>query len=68
MNPFWEDVISDVVEQIGVDQVIVGSDWPHMEGMEHPRDIFEELDGFDLADQAKILRDNAKALNQRRAA
>lgn len=39
-----------------------------MEGMEDPRDIFDELDGISVADQAKILRDNAAALNQRRAA
>ncbi len=68
VNPFWEDVISDVVEQIGVDQVIVGSDWPHMEGMEHPRDIFDELGGISLVDQKKILHANTAALNQRRPA
>jgi predicted TIM-barrel fold metal-dependent hydrolase len=68
INPFWEDKVSDVVRHMGVDQVIFGSDWPHMEGMEHPRDIFEELGGISLADQEKILRSNTAALNQRRAA
>jgi predicted TIM-barrel fold metal-dependent hydrolase len=68
INPFWEDKTSDVVEQMGADQVIFGSDWPHMEGMEHPRDIFNELDGISLADQEKILRNNTAALNLRRPA
>lgn len=68
INPFWEDKIPDVVEHMGADRVIFGSDWPHMEGMEHPRDIFNELDGISLADQEKILRSNTAALNQRRAA
>ncbi|MBW2446130.1 MAG: amidohydrolase family protein [Deltaproteobacteria bacterium] len=66
INPFWEDKISDVVSHMGADRVIFGSDWPHMEGMEQPRDIFEELDGISLADQQKILHDNTAALNQPR--
>jgi predicted TIM-barrel fold metal-dependent hydrolase len=68
INPFWEDKIPDVVDHMGVDQVIYGSDWPHMEGMQHPRDIFEELDGISLADQEKILHRNTAALNERRPA
>ena len=53
---------------MGADRVIFGSDWPHMEGMEHPRNIFDELEGISLGDQQKILRDNTAALNQRRSA
>ncbi|MBW1884430.1 MAG: amidohydrolase family protein [Deltaproteobacteria bacterium] len=66
INPFWEDKISDVVGHVGADRVIFGSDWPHMEGMQYPREIFEELDGISLPDQQKILRDNTAGLNQRR--
>ena len=68
INPFWEDKIGDVVEHMGADRVIYGSDWPHMEGMEAPRDILEEseLDGISLADQAKILYENTAALNELR--
>jgi hypothetical protein len=68
INPFWEDSIPEVIEHMGASQIIYGSDWPHMEGMEHPRDIFEELDGVSLADQEKILRTNTAALNERRHA
>ncbi|MBC8340109.1 MAG: amidohydrolase family protein [Proteobacteria bacterium] len=66
INPFWEDKISDVVGHMGADRVIYGSDWPHMEGMQHPRDIFEELDGISLADQKMILHENTAGLNQLR--
>jgi|TARA_B100000315_G_C14579891_1_gene589910 predicted TIM-barrel fold metal-dependent hydrolase len=45
--------------------VIVGSDWPHMEGLEHPRDIFEEIKDIPESVQAKILHDNVASLNQR---
>jgi predicted TIM-barrel fold metal-dependent hydrolase len=68
INPFWEDEIPVVIEHMGADRVIYGSDWPHMEGMEHPRDILEELEGVSLADQEKILHRNTKALTERRPA
>jgi hypothetical protein len=68
INPFWEDRIPELIEHMGADRVIYGSDWPHMEGMEHPRDILEELDGVSLADQEKILHRNTAALNERRPA
>ena len=66
INPFWEDRLTDVIEHMGADRVIYGSDWPHMEGMEHPRDIFEELDGVTPEDQAKVLYQNTAALNELR--
>ena len=68
INPFWEDKIPEVIEHMGADQVIYGSDWPHMEGMEHPKDILDELDGVSLEDREKILYRNTAALNERRPA
>jgi hypothetical protein len=68
INPFWEDRIPDVIEHMGADQVIYGSDWPHMEGMEHPRDILDELEGVSREDQVKILHRNTAGLNVRRPA
>ena len=66
INPFWEDDIAEVVAHMGADRVILGSDWPHMEGLENPRDILKELDGISLADQEKVLYRNAVGLNERR--
>ena len=68
INPFWEDDIREVIEHMGAERVLVGSDWPHMEGLRQPRDILEELDGISVADQAKILHSNVAALNERRPA
>mgnify|MGYP002624160264 FL=1 len=68
INPFWEDKIPDVIAHMGAEHVIYGSDWPHMEGMEHPRAILDELDGVSPDDQAKLLFRNTAALNQRRPA
>jgi predicted TIM-barrel fold metal-dependent hydrolase len=66
INPFWEDDIPEVIEHMGADRVILGSDWPHMEGLAHPRDILEELDGVTDVDKQKILFDNTSELNERR--
>jgi len=68
INPFWEDDLREVISQMGPDRVIFGSDWPHMEGLEQPRQIFDEVDGISLADQKKFLHDNTAALNERRPA
>ncbi len=65
INPFWEDDVAEVVEQMGVERVIFGSDWPHIEGMPEPLDYASELSSFDAVTQKKILRDNARELNTR---
>jgi predicted TIM-barrel fold metal-dependent hydrolase len=63
INPFWEDDVSEVVECMGADRVIFGSDWPHIEGMPEPLDYLPELKAFDDSEKRKILFDNAEFLN-----
>ena len=53
----------EVVELMGADRVIFGSDWPHIEGMPAPLDYVNELKELDDADRAAVLRDNARGLN-----
>ena len=36
VNPFWEDPVDELVELIGVDRVLFGSDWPHGECLDDP--------------------------------
>ena len=66
INPFWEDDVNEVVDMMGPDRVIFGSDWPHIEGMPEPLDYVDELANFSAEDQLKILRDNTRSLNERR--
>jgi predicted TIM-barrel fold metal-dependent hydrolase len=66
INPFWEDDLAEVVHHMGADRVIFGSDWPHMEGLEHPRDILDDLGDVAPEDWEKILYANTAGLNQRR--
>jgi predicted TIM-barrel fold metal-dependent hydrolase len=68
MNPFWEDDVNEVVELMGADRVIFGSDWPHIEGMPKPLDYAVEVKQFSDADQLRIMRDNARELNTLRPA
>ena len=68
INPFWEDDVEEVVELMGGDRVIFGSDWPHIEGMPRPLDYVSELKSFPAETQRLILRDNARELTALRPA
>ena len=66
INPFWEDDVVEVVEYMGPERVIFGSDWPHIEGMPKPLDYVDELAAFDAPTRQRILRDNAPRALPRR--
>jgi len=68
INPFWEDDVLEVVDLMGEDRVIFGSDWPHIEGMPSPLDYTVELTSFDDATRRRILVDNVAELNELRPA
>ncbi len=62
INPFWEDDVHDVLEIMGPERVVFGSDWPHIEGMPSPLDYLVELKDLDPEVQRRIVRDNALEL------
>ena len=62
MHPFWEDDIVSVVEALGPDVIIGGSDFPHSEGLADPVQLAEHLIGLDAATRKAIMRDNGMAL------
>jgi len=64
VNPFWEDDVHELLELVGPERVIFGSDWPHIEGMPEPLDYLEELEGLDAATVQKVVRDNTTELNE----
>jgi predicted TIM-barrel fold metal-dependent hydrolase len=64
VNPFWEDHVDDVIAAVGVDRVIFGSDWPHIEALPEPLQYVDELAHLSPADEKLILADNAAALNE----
>ena len=62
VNPFWEDQVDDVIDAVGVDRVIFGSDWPHIEALPEPLQYVDEVAHLPEAAQRAILRDNTEAL------
>ena len=48
----------DLINLIGVDQVLYGSDWPHPEGLAEPTHYITALEHLALEDQAKIMGGN----------
>ena len=55
-----EDDIKGIVDQVGnADWIMMGSDYPHAEGVEQPRQFAEEsCKGLDPADVSKIMYEN----------
>ncbi|HEY6430317.1 MAG TPA: amidohydrolase family protein [Acidimicrobiales bacterium] len=66
INPFWEDDVDEIVELVGDDRVIFGSDWPHVEGLPEPADWVTELQKLPSESVAKIMGGNVSELNERR--
>jgi predicted TIM-barrel fold metal-dependent hydrolase len=60
--PFYEENIPELVELIGEDRVLNGSDFPHPEGLEHPIEMLDELGDLTDQQQRKIMRDNGAML------
>ena len=59
VNPFWEDDLLTVVDHMGADRVIFGSDWPHIEALPHPLDYLPETKPLSDEDRRRVLHDNA---------
>jgi predicted TIM-barrel fold metal-dependent hydrolase len=62
VHPFHEEDTVGLVDLIGVDNVVFGSDYPHPEGMYDPITFVDELDGLAVADQAKVMGGNLARL------
>jgi predicted TIM-barrel fold metal-dependent hydrolase len=58
IHPFHEEDPLGLVELVGVDNVVFGSDYPHPEGLFDPVTWVDELEGLRLEDQAKIMGGN----------
>jgi len=58
VNPFWEDDMKHLVELIGADHILFGSDYPHPEGLADPISYVDELDGLSDEDVRLIMGGN----------
>lgn len=58
VSPYHEEDIAPLVDAIGVDRILFGSDYPHPEGIVGPDSYFEMIAGLDPSQQQRIMRDN----------
>ena len=61
-HPHFEENPKRLIDLVGVDHVIFGSDWPHPEGLVRPADWVECLEGLSEEDKDKIMRTNMMKL------
>ncbi len=62
INPFHEEDMSQLVELLGADRVMFGSDYPHPEGLAEPRDFISELVNLPQDTTARVMGRNLKEL------
>ncbi len=62
VHPFHEEDPIGLVDILGADRVLFGSDYPHPEGMADPISFVDELKGLPDADVAKIMGGNLSRL------
>ena len=62
MQAYPQDDVVGVVEKLGPECVLAGSDWPHAEGLNEPRDFFKKVESLPEDWQRMIMRDTGMKL------
>jgi predicted TIM-barrel fold metal-dependent hydrolase len=62
VHPFHEEDVKGLIELIGADRIVFGSDYPHPEGMSDPITFVDELEGLSETDRARIMGGNLGGL------
>jgi predicted TIM-barrel fold metal-dependent hydrolase len=60
--PFYEDDFAELAAAVGVERLLLGSDFPHPEGLAWPAEMADELSAFSPDQVRRIMRGNAAAL------
>jgi predicted TIM-barrel fold metal-dependent hydrolase len=70
VSPYYEDDLAGLRALVGADHMLMGSDYPHAEGLADPSSYIKDLEnfGFSPEDSKLVMRDNGVALAQRRPA
>jgi predicted TIM-barrel fold metal-dependent hydrolase len=66
--PFHEDDVAALRDLVGVERLLMGSDYPHAEGLAEPTSWVDELAGFTDAEIRLVMRENSLGLSRRRPA
>ena len=68
VSPFHEDDVALLRDLLGAERLLLGSDYPHAEGLAEPTSYVHELTGFSDREIRLVMRENALGLAQRRPA
>ena len=68
VSPFYEDPLGELRELLSADHILMGSDFPHAEGLAEPISYIKDLKNFDYSDEdcRLVMRENGLALSRRR--
>jgi predicted TIM-barrel fold metal-dependent hydrolase len=68
VSPFYEDELGRLKDLLGVERILMGSDYPHAEGLADPSSYIKDLRNFGYTDDEAfaVMRTNGYALAQRR--
>jgi predicted TIM-barrel fold metal-dependent hydrolase len=60
VSPFYEDELGKLKDMVGEDHILMGSDYPHVEGLADPSTYIKDLENFNYtAEQCeKVMRTN----------
>ena len=62
IHPFFEEDVLSIVDLVGPDSVVFGSDYPHPEGLGDPLTFLDEIEPLSEEDKAKIMGGNLSKL------
>jgi predicted TIM-barrel fold metal-dependent hydrolase len=70
VSPFYEDELKSLLRLVGADHILMGSDFPHVEGLVDPASYIKDLQNYDytMEECEKVMRDNGWFLATRRPA
>lgn len=60
--PFQEDSVVPLIDALGLEHVMLGSDWPHPEGLAIPSTFLEDIAELSPYQQRRIMSDNLREL------
>jgi predicted TIM-barrel fold metal-dependent hydrolase len=70
VSPFYEDTLDGLLDLVGAGHILMGSDYPHVEGLAEPASYIKDLRNFDYTPEQcqTVMRDNGRFLATRRPA
>jgi predicted TIM-barrel fold metal-dependent hydrolase len=65
--PFYEDDLASLRDDLGLDHLLFGSDWPHAEGLAEPQSFTQDLErcGYGESDIRTVMVENGWPLTRR---